>query len=611
MICSIDRLEDGTIVKVKDKNNKESKLFRAIASHTLVVDTETALQIYKNIYSKNLKDVDESTMELSHKVGDENFGSFKDALKASKENQPIEIGVLANGKFTELLSIPKNTDLSNEIGFVQSNILRNNISETRIKVGNKYLLQAEGQSNARKQASLSILRELSATNLGSQAMSIDNTAFTLNKTLGITTLYTKDGEKVEMETSEFATMSDEEILSRFDNGIELIAEREFSRNFPVKRDTPLPTNAPIIKEDSELVRNLTKLLKNMGVSVVGMTNYITNYTLRHGVNPNAEAFADIANQVIGIVAGKETTENLLEETVHFIVEALPQERIENVLRNINKSEEYKQHYQIQKAIYESEYSGEELENVVRREILGKIITNAILQTEEKSEVQQNFFENAKRLISEFFQDIVNYFKPEYQVELDNLLEDVRNLIDSQDVGELELENFQGSERRFYNATTKDPIAVEALKSVNILLKLERDLNKTGKGNSLNLKELRQVQKELESAYELHSIAKVNEIVGNTVKILESALKDSIDNSKSFDLSQEENVAYENLTTDVRKGLGVIKELLASKDLVTNIEQKLIKSIENTIIKIEDLQAKRTLTYNDRVVKIFRAVTTDR
>jgi hypothetical protein len=611
MSCSVNRDQKGVITRVNKQDGTESKLFQQIASHALVTDTETALQIYKNKFTNKLKDVDESNMELTHKVGDEMFSSFKNALTSAQENTPISVGILANDKFTELVGIPKNTDLSNEIGFVQNSILNGNIAESRIKVGNKYLLQAEGKSETRKQASLSILREQSSFHLGSKSMTVDGTAFALNKTLGITILYTKNGEKVEMENSDFAKMSDQEIMSKFDSGIELIAEREFSRNFPVKRDAPLPTNAPVIKEDSELVRNLTKLLKNMNISVVGMTNYITNYTLRHGVNPGAEAFADIANQVIGIVAGKETTENLLEETVHFIVEALPQERVENVLRNINKSEEYKQHYQIQKAIYESEYSGEELENVVRREILGKIITNAILQTEEKSEVQQNFFENAKRLISEFFQDIVNYFKPEYQVELDNLLEDVRNLIDSQDVGELELSNFQGSERRFYNATTKDPIAVEALKSVNTLLKLERDLNKTGKGNSLNLKELRQVQKELESAYELHSIAKVNEIVSNTVKILESALKDSVDNNKSFDLSQEENVAYENLTTDVRKGQGLIKELLASKDLVTNVEKQLIKSIENTIIKIEDLQARRTLTYNDRVVKMFRAVTTDR
>lgn len=611
MSCSTDRLEDGTIIRVTDKNGKESKLFKVIASHALVSDTENALNIYKNVYSKDLKDVDESDMELSHQVGDEIFNSFKDALKNSKENTEISIGILNEGKFTELLSIPKNTGLDNEIGFVQNNILNDNIAEQRIKVGNKYFLQAFGQSETRKQASLSILREQSAVNLGSQSMQVNETAFTIKKTSGITTLYKKNGEKVEIETSDFVKMTDEEIMSKFDSGIELIAEREFSKTFPVRRDSTLPTNTPIIKEDTELVRNLVGLLKNMGVSVVSMTNYITNYTLRYGVNPNAEAFADITNQVIGVVAGKETVENLLEETVHFIVEALPQERIENVLKNINKSEEYKQHYQIQKAIYESEYNGEELENVVRREILGKIITNAILQTEEKSEIQQNFFENAKRLISEFFQDIVNYFKPQYQLELDNLLEDVRNLINSQDVSGLELENFAGNERRFYNATTKDPIAAEALKSVNILLKLERDLNKTGKGNSLNLKELRQVQKELESAYELHSIAKVNEIVGNTVKILESALKDSIDNNKSFDLSQEENVAYENLTTDVRKGLGVIKELLSSNPLVTNTEKQLIKSIEGTIIKIEDLQAKRTLTYNDRVVKMFRAVTTDR
>jgi hypothetical protein len=618
MSCSITRSPEGTITKVLDKNKKESKLFKSIASHTLVADVETALEIYKNIYSNSLKDVDESAMELSHKVGDAQYDSFKNALKEAKESTEISVGVLADEKFVELLSIQKNTDLTNELGFVQAGILNGNIAEERIKVGNQYLLQAKGKREVRKQASLSILREQSAVNLGSQSFVVDGTAFSLKKTLGSSTLYNKIGEKVEIENSELAKLSDDEIMSKFDNGIALIAEREFSKNFPQRRDSKLLTNASIIKEDSELVKNLVGLLKNMGVSIVSMTNYITNYTLRHGVNPNAEAFADIANQVIGVVAGKETTKNLLEETVHFIVEALPQERIENVLRNIDKSEEYKQHYQIQKAIYESEYSGEELENVVRREILGKIITNSITQTEKKSETQQNFFENAKKFISEFFQDIINYFKAEYQVELDNLLEDVRNLIDSQDVSRLELGNFEGNQRRFYNASgasdfksSSDPIIRESLKTITILTKLEKDLNKTGKGNNLNLKELRNAQSRLEQVYDEHAIAKVTQIAENTTKILEVALKDSKLNNKTFDLSQEENVVYSNLTTEVKRGLSVLKEMLDNKVGITQVEKNLADNISQTVSRINELEAKRTIDHNTIVEKMARAATTDR
>lgn len=613
MSCNIQRNSIGQIVKIVDNNSVESRLFKTLASHPFVSSTEQALGIYKNKFIKQLKDIDESTMELNHKVGDENFGSLKNALKSARENTEISIGILTNGKFTELLAIPKNTDLTNEIGFIQSNILNDNIAEERIKVGNEYKLQAFGKSQARKLASLSILREQSSINLGSQSMSVDNTAFTLKKTLGITSLYTKNGEKVEIENGELSKMSNEEIISKFDSELELIAERELTKNFPLKRNSQLPTNTPIIKEDSELVRNLMSLLKKMGISVVSMANYNTNYTLRHGVNPNAEAVADVANQVIGILTGKETVENLLEETVHFIVEAFPQEKIENVLRNLPKSEEYKQHYQIQKAIYESEYSGEELENVVNREILGKIILNALTQTEAKSEMQQNFFENAKRFISEFFQDIVNYLKPEYQVELDNLLEDVRNLIDTQNVSELELGNFEGNSSRFYNVVLQkdDELTKEALKNIAILTKLEKDLNKTGKGNALNLKELKKAQADLEKGYNEYAIAKVTSITNNTVKLLETALKDSKDNNKSYDLSQEENVIYSNLISDVRKGLSVLKEMLDNKVAATQTEKTLANNIGQTVSKIGELEAKRTVDHLQLMEKMIRTVTTDR
>lgn len=611
--CSIKRNTNNEIQKVLDKNGNESKLFKNVARHPLTNSTEDALNVYKNAYSDKFKDLDESELSFTHQVNGETINSFKEALQASLENQPIEMGFYTDGNFTSLLTVTKNTELDNEIGFLQAGILNGLISEKRVKIGNNYVLQAEGRSEAKQVASLAVLREQAAPNLGSQSIVTDGTTFVIKKTLGITTVYDKAGNALEIESGELAQLSEDEIRSKFDNAVELIAERTYTQNVPLKRDTPIVPEV-VIKGNDELVQNLLSLIKKMGINVVSLSNYITNYNVKNGVNPNAEAFADIANQVIGIVSGTETAENLLEETVHFIVEAFPQDRIENVLRNLFKSEEYKQHYDIQKAIYSSEYSGEELENVVNREILGKIIVNAINQTEEKSETQQNFFENAIQLVSEFFQDIANYFKPQYVQDLNSILEDVQNLIDSQDISSLVLSNFESNEKRFYNAkgtTSSDPIVKEALKNIDIYLKLEKDLNKTSKGNALNIKELRQAQVELEKAYNVHAVAKINQVTDNTIKILNSALLDSEKNNKTFDLSQEENVVYGNLVNGVKNGLGVLKELLEQKGVLADNETLLAKNLGETISKISELEAKRTVASSDSLGKMFRAVTTDR
>lgn len=617
MSCTVKRSNtpNKEITAVLTKNGADSKLFKEIASYPFVQNTEQGLQIYKNTYSKVFKDINEDDMVLSHQVNGENFSTVKDALKSAKENQEISVGITANNKFTELITIPKNTDMSNEVGFIQSNILNGNISENRVRVGNNYNLDPYGESNNRKQASLSVLRENVPQGF---VINQDGTSFTLQPT-NVVEMVDKRGNVMQVTVQELENMSDEQIRKTFDNAEPILANRLYRQNVPVSREL-LPTPQPIIKGDEELSRNLLSLLKKMGINVVAMDNYIANYNLRNGVNPNAEALADISNQVVAILSGQETVENLLEETVHFIVEALPQERIENILRNINKSEEYKQHYQIQRAIYESEYSSEELENVVRREILGKIITNAITQTEEKSETQQNFFENAKRLISEFFKNIVNYFKTEYQIELNNLLDDVRKLIESQDISELTLSNFKENQSRFYNASGNDlqsPLVREALKIVKVMTKLERDLNKVGKGNALNTKELRKVQEDLKKAEDILSIAKVNEIAENTVRILEAALRDSVENNKGFSLSQEENVAYQNLKGEVSKGLSVLRQLLIDKSNNNNSNNNnsnnkiLIEKLAKTIESISVLEAKEKVLYNDLAIKSLRENTTDK
>lgn len=600
MSCNIIRNENNEITNVLTKYGKESKLFKSIARHPLIDD---ALPVYKNIYSNKLKDVNEADMELVHQVGGTQYDSFKNALKDAQENTPISVGILVGGKFTELVSIPKTTEPTTELGFIQSGILNNLIAEEKVRVGNSYELQGYGNTELRQLSSIEDIK----SSLSFDVIQ-DGTTFKIVKKQPFATLYTKSGEAVNEDVS---NMSDDEIRSRFVSADELIARNLYLRNFPEKRDTPPLEQMPLqIKGNEELVKNLVSLLKNMGVSVVSMTNYITNYNLRHGVNPNAEALADVANQVVAITAGQETVENLLEETVHFIVEALPQEKIENVLRNIDKSEEYKQNYQIQKAIYESEYSGEELENVVRREILGKIIVNAIKQTEEVSETQQNFFENAKRFISEFFQNIVNYFKPQYLQDLDTIIFDVQNLIKSQDVSNLELDNFEGNIGRFYNAN-QEPIIKEAQKIIASSLKLERDLAKNGKSNALNAKELRRAQTELEKGINIQAVAIVNGIADNNIEMLESALEDSLIKGKSYDLSQEENQVFLNLIEGVAPGLAVIKERIDSNTLNTTQDKILSENLTKTLAKIDNLKAKRTIQHTGTLEKLARSVTTDR
>lgn len=599
MNCRIQKNSLGEVVKVLNNEGKVSKLYKEMAKHPLIED---ALSMYLNVFGEKYVGAEESQIALTHEVGDLETASFKEALKTTLEGAQIKIGLSFEGKFDKLMSITKSTNRESVLGFLQAEILEGNISENKDKDGN---FKAEGKTINKQVASLGVLLNRAGKTLGVDVMPVFGTSFKLNTpTRGS---FTVKGGAQTIKTEELKKLTIEEIKEKFENPTPIIAEKVLSENIPMVRGVELKV-WEALKEDSEVAKNLLNLLNKMGVTVTSMDNYIKNYTLRHGVNPNAEALADIANQVVGVVEGRENVENLAEETAHFIVEAMPQARIENILRNIDKTEEYKEHYSVQKAIYESEYSGEELENVVRKEILGKIIKKNISSESLKP---TGFIQATLKVIQDFFQNIADYFKAEHVRELNSLLKDVQDLIDSQDISKLELANFKGSNKRFYNAKTDSTIVKESLKNIGVLLKLEKDLNKTSRGNLLNIRELQNAQKQLQDAYDTHALAKLDSIARNTVKVLEAALKDSANSGKSYDLSNEENIMYENLTGEVKKGLGVLREMLESKTAPSKEEQQLSNNFSETINRISELEARRTVAHNDSLEKMFRAVTTDK
>ena len=73
--------------------------------------------------------------------------------------------------------------------------------------------------------------------------------------------------------------------------------------------------------------------------------------MKNGVDPSVNALADIANRVVAFKDGLITLEDLTEETMHFIVETLPESQTENLLRNIHKTNEYSQYAENYREIY--------------------------------------------------------------------------------------------------------------------------------------------------------------------------------------------------------------------------------------------------------------------
>nr|DAI89619.1 MAG TPA: hypothetical protein [Caudoviricetes sp.] len=611
MSCTVNRNSDNQITKVLDQQGNESKLFISVASNPLVENTETALEIYKNIYSPKISQENENNIQFIHEVNGKQFSSLKSALKEAVDGQKIELGFLVNNEFTPVMSVTKNVDKSSVNGFTQASILEGTMAENRVKIGNEYLLQSEGQTDYKKEASMDILSVSANEQLGANSAEISANTIKLTKTKGMVNLYDKSGQVVAIDNKDIEGLSLDQLRNKFENADEIFAEKEFKNNTFNYREKDYNLEQPI-KTEEDIKLSLLKLLKNMGVTVTSVTNYLENYQIKNSVPASAEALADIANKVIAVQVGADSIENLTEETLHFIFEALPQERLENILRNIDKSEEYKQFAQTYREIYSREYNETDTETIVRKEILGKIALNALQQQAPVSESTQNFFDSAIQFIREFFQDIQAYFKPQYVQELDLLLNDVENLIQNGDVTGLQTENFNDSKFRFYNATPNNSVEGKLFKATNTLLQQlqqqEKSLRGTTIKNPTNTAKLERIQAEMGETIEHNSVAGLTLVAKTRVNEIKAAIKDSKQKNNKVLLSNEETIVFTSLVKDIQPILSALRNIIQNSGKKGNIWREQEKSLEDVILDISDISAEINTIDTQNVERLVNELT---
>lgn len=175
---------------------------------------------------------------------------------------------------------------------------------------------------------------------------------------------------------------------------------------------------------------IVEILKSLGVRVVGMSDYIEKYKTKHGHEPSAKALADIANNVIAVGEGA-TLSDVIEETAHFLVEAYrDQNEINDTLEGVEQTEEWKMYAGRYYDVYGKTYEGAELDEAVRREILGKILAGELgleLTGGEQFRVRPaGFMERLRNLIS----GIVNWIRGSVttqKADLDTVVKNIRDL----------------------------------------------------------------------------------------------------------------------------------------------------------------------------------------
>ena len=176
--------------------------------------------------------------------------------------------------------------------------------------------------------------------------------------------------------------------------------------------------SPADKNDAK--KKLLGILSKLGISTTSLDNYIKNYASVNGVDPSVEALADITNKVVALSETGSTLENLSEEVSHFLVEAYQnQSEIDSVLPLVETTDEWAQHSAHYTELYSQQgLVGEQLQNKVRREVLGKVIAQSVAQ----QVVEGTVYERALGIVNNFINRVKAFFSPSMNTQLTDLVD---------------------------------------------------------------------------------------------------------------------------------------------------------------------------------------------
>ncbi len=670
------------VPSVQEPDTLNSQSFDTIASNPLINSTEEALEIYKNIYSDNfiklfgdwrintpfskesVNDigepkiffltpngfVTESYEEALKNTSDGNirFGAIgtTDAFVATSEDQFNSFTndlVTYNGKvklndknkFIEIGSLSSNSDPTNTIGFTNYGIRQGKIDESRRKVNNSYLLQGKGALE-----SSSILNSQLALWDGIVFLGKDNVKRNSNGTLILTepdlinvTLSNSEGNNISVSkeniVSDLRNGKYRELSSRYPGIDETIYQIFRERNDLDSVRTLDQFNESPEFNEQEVQGQLLGFLNKMGVEVTSIADYVSRYNEVHGVDPTAEALADISNSIVAFSEGNATLDNLSEEVAHFAIEAFQdQNALQPALNNVHHTEEWAQDSQRYYDTYSARHEGIELDNIVRREILGKVLAKKLkdnFNTANSTAEAATVFDTLRNL----WRTLLNRFREFLNSSLKDEVNEITDLIANEVLNNQAEQVFEKDllkTSKFVMFSLSDKSALVAIKSAGQKLVAENKRLKATKTGNLDV-DVRKVNEIIENnneainAYDQwlavkHIISALNPQIRRMDKLIKRNQRD-IDggvNSKALYLNHEQQQAMRALSEDFKPVMTELSSLIQAGK-INEVPQvnadSIVSEMREIVSKINELEGQSNIqqlrgidNVVDRIIKEY-------
>lgn len=629
-----------------------SPLFEKIVSNPLL-NEEDALAIYKNIYSEKFKkevgdwELDNNIpTQLKYETGEPKLFYFSNGLvtqsyKEALDNTPegtIQLGVLnttdvleTNDKglfevanndlvinegnyrlnntnaFVKLGELDANSNSDTYYGFINNAIRTNILADTKVKVGDSMYFKGFGELESLSSFNSQLVRQSAIESFGTQSVKVypDGTLTLSNINKNEVELTSTQGNvkinkvklKADLNAGKYS-----ELAKKYDGFLDTVYTL-FKEDNNLYDEVKVKAVSETKEEDLRI--SLLNTLNQLGVKVTTISNYLENYETRNGVDPSVEALADIANNVVAFAEGKQTVENLSEETAHFIIEGYQdQSKIDEILPLVEETPQWKQSSNIYYSKYSEQYQGAELDNIVRREILGKVLRDKIIDrfnTEEVSDTNVSLFTTLNDLWNSFLNMIRSYFTSTVRSEMNTVLNEIANKVVEEQISDyISPEVLSRSTFTMYSLT--DKMSILTLQKAR--QQMEKQLNTLKKAKDVNSVKIQQELKRLTEALNNNEEWNAVKTVVSSVEAQTKMLKSQLDNYSKLSTKDSKTAYFTPEEVNIFRGLSedflpVLEELrvIVEKDLTPtegiNVENT-IKQIDNLIKDIGILKGEARL-----------------
>jgi hypothetical protein len=516
MTCSVNRNKNGIITNVSTPKGEASLLFAEINSNAFIATPDDALSIVSAVYEKYpIQDNNQNTYatgepKITYQGENGQYYQSIEDLIADGNEGAITAGTFsgATQNFEPVFKVDTNTEINK---FITQQVQEGTLNgKKEVLEDGTVAYHTKGEFPESKYAMATLARMQSKRILGTgSAKATRNGTLILNREEETFIAEMPDGTLEAVKAKELPNY-----IGRALNSFEL-ANILNTYTRPVSRK-----QQPKTIDESELKNTLLAFLASMGFSTTTLQNYQKRYNTVFGKDPDILALTDISNKVVAFAQGQETVVNMSEEVAHIAIEAYSdQNSILEALTEVANTKEYQEFSEYYRTKYAPFYKGLELEEQVRKEVLGKILAKAIAQ---KFEGENRTLTSILRgYWNRFTNFLKSNFKSFHASTIDRITNEIAESVLAREDSQFQ-NNIRSNANFFYSAMSGESqkISQDIYRAKALL---EDMLKKTGKLGS----EKYALEKIYDEFSELNILDSVNTIIGITdrqLKQVEAAIK---------------------------------------------------------------------------------------